>query len=115
MAMARGAQERLAALVERVFADGAVEPHERAELQALYSSGALTAPEVTDVLEAFVVRAYGEAAAAGVVTDAERDALATVVRELRLPLACVPSALRRALNGARPFDARREARGGNAS
>ena len=90
--------EKLAATVERIFADGVMDAAEKTELKALFAQGALTVPQVRDVLSAFVRDTWGEVMEDGVLTDAERAKLKAVVRELKLPDDCIPEAVRRVVS-----------------
>lgn len=86
----RPAQEALLSLVERIFADGVVTPAERSELVSLYRDGMLTVSEVKAVFSTFLAETWADTISDGVLTAEERDKLATIVRELRLPRECVP-------------------------
>jgi hypothetical protein len=87
----RAAQERLLALVRKIFDDGVVTFDERQALRALYAEAKFTVGEVKAVFRAFLAEVWGEVIADGVLTPSEQSKLATIVRELRLPLDCVPA------------------------
>jgi hypothetical protein len=91
------ATERLRELIERVFADGVLEPGERQELTEMWKKGRLTVSQVRDVMTAYVRDTYADVMADGVVTDAERQKLTAIVAGLRLPPECVPDEMRRLL------------------
>lgn len=83
-------QERLAHLLDEVFADGRLDPDERDELRRLFSSGGLTVSQAKAVFQDFVERTWGEVMADGVVTDDERQKMETIIRELKLPADVLP-------------------------
>lgn len=87
----RPAQEGLLSLVERIFEDGVVTASERSELASLYRGAGLTVPEVKEVFAAFLKKTWGETIADGLITNEERTKLATIVRELRMPVESVPA------------------------
>ena len=95
----RPAQEKLLALVDRIFADGVVDASERSELVSLYRGAGLTVPEVREVFEAFLQKTWGDAIADAVFTDDEYRKLATIVRELHVPTDCVPPIVRFLVRG----------------
>src|SRR5262249_49945724 len=66
------AKEQLGTLIERVMADGKIEPTEREELQAVYRQALLTVSDVKDVLGRYVRAVQDEVLADGKVTDEER-------------------------------------------
>ena len=88
------AQDQLAELIERIFADGVVEKAERDELHRLYREGGLTVPQVREVFRAFVEKTWGEAIADDVVNDEEKRRLTNIIHELRLPIDIVPEQMR---------------------
>jgi hypothetical protein len=87
------AQQDLAALIDRIFADGKVDPAEREELRSFWTARQLTVKQVRAVVDAFVGKTWGEVIADGVVTAQERDRLWAVVEGLHLPEAVVPEAM----------------------
>lgn len=89
----RPAQKALLTLVESVFDDGVVTSDERKALTSAYRAGGLTVPEVREVFCTFVETTWATAVADRDVTSGERAKMTTIVRELRLPRDCVPSAL----------------------
>jgi uncharacterized tellurite resistance protein B-like protein len=84
------AKETLAALIERVMADGKIEPAEREELQAVYRQAVLTVADVKDVLGRYVRAVQDEVLADGKVTDEERQRCRAVVAELKIPATLLP-------------------------
>lgn len=95
----RPAQEKLLALVDRIFADGVVDASERSELVSLYRGAGLTVAEVREVFGAFLQKTWGDAIADAVFTDDEYRKLATIVRELHVPTDCVPPIVRFLVRG----------------
>jgi tellurite resistance protein len=90
-------QQDLAALMDRVFADGKVEPSEGEELRSFWATRGLTVSQVRAVVDAFVARVWGEVVADGVITDEEQAKLRAVVSGLRLPDGALPDPVRKAL------------------
>ncbi len=90
-------QQDLAALVDRIFADGKIEPAEREELRRFWAARGLSVSQVRTVVDAFVARVWGEVLADGVITEEERARLRAVVSGLRLPEAALPELLRKAV------------------
>src|SRR5262249_44491174 len=66
------AKEQLAALIQRVMADGKVEPDEREEMQAFYRQALLTVGDVKEVLGRYLRSVQDDVLADGKVTDEER-------------------------------------------
>jgi uncharacterized membrane protein YebE (DUF533 family) len=97
MAELNETQRDLAALIERIFADGVIDPAERQTLQDFWRQRGLTVPQVRQVVDAFVARVWGEVIADGVVTAEERGRLNAVVQGLRLPEEALPGPVRKAL------------------
>src|SRR5689334_16479561 len=95
--MSQASKDQLAELVDRIFADGIVEPAERDELRRLYRDGGLTIPQVREVFAAFVAKTWGEVIEDGVVTPEERAKLTTILRELKLPADILPPQMRQIL------------------
>src|SRR5947207_471810 len=85
------AKGQLAALIERVMADGKIEPHEREEMQAFYRQALLTVSDVKEVLGRYLGAVQDEVLADGKVTDEERARCRAVVSELRLPPGLLPT------------------------
>ena len=79
------AKERLGALIERVMADGKIEPAEREEMQAFYRQELLTVGDVRDVMSRYLRAVQDEVLADGLVTDEERARCRAVVTELKIP------------------------------
>jgi uncharacterized tellurite resistance protein B-like protein len=79
------AKEMLATLIERVMADGKIEPDEREEMQAFYRQALLTVGDVRDVLARYLRAVQEDVLADGHVTDEERARCRAVVSELKIP------------------------------
>src|SRR5262245_7325421 len=79
------AKEKLGALIERVMADGKIEPAEREEMQAFYRQALLTVGDVKDVLSRYLRAVQDEVLADGRITDEERARCRAVVTQLKIP------------------------------
>jgi hypothetical protein len=90
-------QNRLRAMLGRIFADGVVEPRERDELRALFREGALSVPEVRAAFASFVDESWGKMMEDGVLEPHERQKLRAIVEGLKLPDDCIPDAVKAAL------------------
>ena len=88
------AKEQLSALIERVMADGKIEPDEREEMQAFYRQALLTVSDVKEVLGRYIRSVQEDVLADGKVTDEERARCRAVVSELRLPPGLVPDSFK---------------------
>ena len=88
------AKEMLAALIERVMADGKIEPQEREEMQAFFRQELMTVGDVRDVLARYLRAVQDEVLADGHVTDEERARCRAVVTELKVPPALWPLEIR---------------------
>jgi len=88
------ARETLAELIQRVMADGKIEPSEREELQAVYRQAVLTVTDIKEVLGRYVRAVQDEVLADGHVTDEERARCRAVVTELKIPPALWPGEIR---------------------
>jgi uncharacterized tellurite resistance protein B-like protein len=88
------AKDKLAGLIERVMADGKIDPSEREELQAVYRQALLTVSDIKDVLGRYVKAVQDEVLADGVVTPEERQRCQAVVSELKIPPALLPDAFK---------------------
>jgi len=88
------AKERLGALIERVMADGKIEPAEREEMQAFYRQELLTVGDVRDVMSRYLRAVQDEVLADGLVTDEERARCRAVVTELKIPPSLWPGEMR---------------------
>ena len=88
------AKEKLGALIERVMADGKIEPAEREEMQAFYRQALLTVGDVKDVLSRYLRAVQDEVLADGKVTDEERHRVRAVVTELKIPPSLWPGEMR---------------------
>lgn len=88
------AKEMLRALIERVMADGRIEPAEREEMQAFFAEALLTVGDVRDVLSRYLRAVQDEVLADGHVTDEERARCRAVVTELKIPPALWPGEIR---------------------
>ena len=85
------AKDQLSALIQRVMADGKIEPNEREELQAVYRQALLTVSDIKDVLGQYVRAVQDEVLADGKVTDEERERCRAVVAALKIPPQLVPA------------------------
>ena len=88
------AKARLAALIERVMADGAIDAAEREEMQAFYAQELLTVGDVRDVISRYLRAVQDDVLADGRVTDEERKRVRAVVTELKIPPALWPGEIR---------------------
>jgi uncharacterized tellurite resistance protein B-like protein len=88
------AKDQLSALIERVMADGKIEPSEREELQAVYRQALLTVSDIKDVLGRYVRAVQDEVLADGKVTPEERQRCQAVVTELKIPPALLPDSFK---------------------
>jgi len=88
------AKETLAELIERVMADGKIEPSEREELQAVYRQAVLTVTDIKEVLGRYVRAVQDEVLADGKVTPEERQRCRAVVSELKIPPALLPDSFK---------------------
>jgi uncharacterized tellurite resistance protein B-like protein len=88
------AKDQLSTLIERVMADGKIEPAERDELQAVYRQALLTVADVKDVLVRYVRAVNDEVLADGKVTEEERQRCRAVVSELKLPPSLLPESFK---------------------
>ncbi len=88
------AKEMLAALIERVMADGKIEPEEREEMQAFFRQAVVTVGDMRDVLARYLRVVQNEVLADGHVTDEERARVRAVVTELKIPPSLWPNAVR---------------------
>jgi hypothetical protein len=88
------AKERLRALIERVMADGRIEPAEREEMQAFFAEALLTVGDVRDVMSRYLRAVQDDVLADGHVTDEERARVRAVVSELKIPPALWPGEIR---------------------
>lgn len=100
MAEWTAAQQDLAALIDRIFADGVVQPAEREELRRFWAQRGMTVSQVREVVERFVAQTWGEVMADGVVTGDETERLRAVVDGLHLPESVMPAPMQQIL-GAR--------------
>ncbi len=91
-------QRDLAALIERIFADGSVDDSERQELREFWAQRQLSVKLVREVVEAFARKTWGEVMADGVVTPDERRRLWAVVDALHLPEASMPAEMWRVIS-----------------
>ena len=88
------AKEMMRALIERVMADGKIEPAERDEMQAFFSQAALTVGDVRDVLSRYLRAVQDDVLADGLVTDEERARCRAIVAELKIPPSLWPGEIR---------------------
>lgn len=82
-------------LIQTIFEDGLVEPHERAALSKLTEG--MESSEVLAVFQGFLHDKWGEAMEDGVVTAQERNLLGKILTELGLQLAHLPEQAQLAL------------------
>ena len=94
MAEWTAAQHDLAQLIDRVFADGVVQPAEREELRRFWAQRGMTVGQVREVVEQFLTKTWGEVIADGVVTENEAERLRAVVDGLHLPDSVMPAPMR---------------------
>jgi len=92
------AKEMLAALIERVMADGKIEPEEREEMQAFFRQAVVTVGDMRDVLARYLRVVQNEVLADGHVTDEERARVRAVVTELKIPPSLWPGEIRAILS-----------------
>jgi uncharacterized tellurite resistance protein B-like protein len=88
------AKAMLGALIERVMADGKIEPAEKEEMQAFYRDALLTVGDVRDVMSRYLRAVQDEVLADGNVTDEERARCRAVVSELKIPPSLWPGEIR---------------------
>jgi uncharacterized tellurite resistance protein B-like protein len=88
------AKTKLAGLIERVMADGKIEPSEREELQAVYRQALLTVSDIKDVLGTYLKGVQDEVLADGKVTPEERQRCQAVVTELKIPPGLIPDSFK---------------------
>jgi hypothetical protein len=86
-------------MLARVFADGQIDPDEKAELEAMWKSGGLTKEQVHGVMKEFMARTLSHITADKVVTEAEKQKLRLIVTELEIPNECIPDEARKLLAG----------------
>jgi uncharacterized tellurite resistance protein B-like protein len=84
------ARETLAGLIERVMADGKIDPGEREEMQAVYRQAVLTVTDIKEVLGRYVQAVQDEVLADGKITPEERQRCQAVVSELKIPTSLLP-------------------------
>jgi tellurite resistance protein len=92
------AKAKLAQLVQRVMADGKIEPSEREELQSVYRQALLTVSDIKDVLTQYLAGVRAEVLADGIVTAEERERCRAVVAALKIPPPLVPADFQAILN-----------------
>ena len=84
----------LGALIERVMADGKIEPAEKEEMQAFFRDALMTVGDVRDVMSRYLRAVQDEVLADGQVTDEERARCRAVVTELKIPPSLWPGEIR---------------------
>jgi uncharacterized membrane protein YebE (DUF533 family) len=84
-------------LLARIFADGVIDPSERAELDAKLKSGALPHDVARATMLDFLKTSFAHVTADGVVTGREQERLKAIVQELALPDDCVPREVKEAI------------------
>lgn len=87
--------EDLRKLLDRIFADEIVEPHEREELSAYRAS--LPADATLRVFRKFIQDKWGEVMADDVITPHERALLSRIINELSIQLLDLPEQAQHAL------------------
>ena len=95
--MATDAERTLAKLLDTIFEDGIVEVRERRALRQYTEESELNAEQILAIFGGFVDKKWGEAVADGVITAQEKNLLATIVKELRLPADMLPKQIKLAL------------------
>ena len=93
------AQKDLAALIDRIFADGKVEDSERAELRQFWTKQGMSVKQVREVVDAFVGRIWGEVMADHVVSREEKQKLWAIVNGLHLPEEAMPPGMWQVISG----------------
>jgi len=93
------AKVRLTNLIDRVLADGKIDPAERAELQTFYKQQLFSAEDVRDALAGYLKIVQRDVLADGKVTDQERARCRAVVTELKIPTSLVPVELQAIIDG----------------
>jgi len=84
-------KRKLKGMLARIFSDGEVSDEERDELKSYLAPGAFMMPsDVRDVLADFVATTWKITIADGVVSDAEKRRLRTIVAELEIDRALLP-------------------------
>jgi hypothetical protein len=84
------AKAKLAALIERVMADGKIDAGEHEEMQAFFRQALLTVSDMKDVLARYVRAVQDEVLADGRVTDEERARCRAIALQLKIPPALLP-------------------------
>lgn len=84
-------------LLARIFADGVMDPSERAELDAKLKSGAISHEAARATMLEFLKTSFAHVAADGVVTGREQERLKAIVQELALPDDCIPDEVKEAI------------------
>jgi uncharacterized membrane protein YebE (DUF533 family) len=89
--------KQLKGMLARIFSDGQVDDAERNELRTRLSSGTLPAADAQATMLEFLNATYRHAMADGVLSDAEKARLRSIILELELPNACVPEEVKQAI------------------
>lgn len=84
-------KRKLKGMLARIFSDAVVEDAERAELHAYLTSGALSAAEISEVVQDFVRTTWKITMADGVISEVEKKRLREVVLLLALDRASLPA------------------------
>jgi len=84
-------KRKLKGMLARIFSDTTVEDAERNELTAFLTSGVLGVEDVKSVFEDFVATTWKITMADGVVSDAEKKRLVTIVKELGIAKEMLPA------------------------
>jgi hypothetical protein len=91
--------ERLTAFLPRAMEDSVLDEEERKELMGMLSSGILTREDVQTAFRDFLNGIHFEITVDGVVTEAERERLRSVVAALRIPPAFIPDEIQALIAG----------------
>ena len=97
--MAEPSVKRFKGMLARIFSDGVLSQEERLELDGMLRMGDLDAAAIARTMSEFLHASFEHAKADGVITPREKQKLALIVRELRLPESAVPEEVKRLLTG----------------
>ncbi|AKV04841.1 hypothetical protein AKJ09_11504 [Labilithrix luteola] len=93
------AKRKLKGMLARIFSDATADESERAELRTYLASGALSSPEIQEVIADFVSTTWKITVADGVVSEVEKQRLREIVEVLGLAKGDVPEEWSRVLGG----------------
>lgn len=88
-------KEGLSKLLDRIFSDAIVEPHERKELEEYRAR--IGTEETASVFSRFVADQWGEVMKDGVITSSERALLSRIISELGITGRDLPEQAQHAL------------------